>query len=166
MDDVLTCPGCGQERPPGDFPVPGRRCIECRRAGVRAHYRANRAYYLAKARRRQEQVVRETREWLVAYLIDHPCVDCGNRDVRVLEFDHRDPKRKTAAISVLARSGYPLARVIDEVAECDVRCANCHRIRTHAQRGWWGARAFAGSSQVDASSGAPGGIRTPKPSDP
>ena len=51
-----------------------------------------------------------------------------------------------AAVSVLARSGYPLERVIAEVARCDVRCTDCHRIRTHAQRDW---------------RGAPEGIRTP-----
>lgn len=136
--DVVTCPGCGQERPPADFPVPGRRCIECRRAGVRAHYRANREYYLAKARRRTSRVVKETRLWLLAYLREHPCVDCGNTDVRVLEFDHRDSATKLRDISTLASEGFGLAKVQAEINQCDVRCANCHRIRTHIQRGWWG----------------------------
>jgi hypothetical protein len=114
------------------------RCLDCRRAAGRAHYRANRDYYLAKARRRQISVVLETRAWLVAYLREHPCVDCGNTDIRVLEFDHRDGARKLRAIALLAGQGYGLARVQSEIAECDVRCANCHRIRTHVQLGWWG----------------------------
>lgn len=137
-DDEKTCPGCGEARAPQDFPVRGRRCLECRRAGVRAHYRANRDYYLAKARRRTVRVVLETRSWLVAYLGEHPCVDCGNRDIRVLEFDHRDRTLKTRDVAVLATEGYGIARVQAEVAKCDVRCANCHRIRTHVQCGWWG----------------------------
>ncbi len=41
--------------------------------------------------------------------------------------------------SCLARGGYSRARMQAEVALCDVRCANCHRVRTHSQRGWWGA---------------------------
>lgn len=121
-----------------EFPAKGRRCLDCRRAIVREHYATNRPYYLAKARRRQQAVVEETRRWLIDYLARHPCLDCGNADLRVLEFDHRDRKTKAAAVSVLARAGYSLARVQAEVAKCDVRCANCHRIRTHEQRRWWG----------------------------
>jgi hypothetical protein len=76
---------------------------------------------------------------LTEYLGEHPCVDCGNRDIRVLEFDHRDRATKVLAVAVLARGGYGLDRVKAEVDKCVVRCANCHRIRTHQQRGWWGA---------------------------
>ena len=75
---------------------------------------------------------------MVGYLETHPCVDCGNRDVRVLEFDHRDASTKGRDVAVLVGEGYALDRVKAEVAKCDVRCANCHRIRTHSQRGWWG----------------------------
>lgn len=60
-------------------------------------------------------------------------------DIRVLEFDHRDGEMKRTAVSVLARGGYSLSTVQEEIARCIVRCANCHRIRTHEQRGWWGA---------------------------
>ncbi len=136
--DSRMFPSCGVTRPVADFPDRGSRCLDCRRAAGRAHYRANRGYYLAKARRRQQRVVLETREWLRVYLLSHPCVDCGVSGIRVHEFDHVDPKSKTAAVAILARNGYPLARVIAEVAKCVVRCANCHRVRTHAQRGWWG----------------------------
>ncbi len=135
---TITCSGCGEPRTSADFPARGKRCLECRRAAGRVHYRANRAYYLAKARRRTERVVQETRAWLLTYLRGHPCVDCGNRDVRVLEFDHRDGTTKERDVAVLATEGYGIARVRAEVEKCDVRCANCHRIRTHVQRGWWG----------------------------
>jgi len=138
MDGTRTCPGCGEARRRSDFPVRGSRCLDCRRAAGRAHYRANRAYYLAKARRRTQRVVVETRVWLVAYLQTHPCVDCGHRDIRVLEFDHRDRETKVKDVAVLATEGYGLARVQAEIEKCDVRCANCHRIRTHQRCGWWG----------------------------
>ncbi len=119
-------------------PLAGPRCLDCRRAAGRAHYRANRAYYLAKARRRQPRVVQETRAWLLSYLREHPCVDCANSDIRVLEFDHRDGATKVRAIALLAGQGFSLARVQAEIESrvqaeielCDVRCANCHRIRT------------------------------------
>jgi hypothetical protein len=165
MDEsTRTCTGCGVTQPSTEFPVRGKRCLPCRRAVIRAHYQANKPYYLAKARARQQRVVQENREWLIIYLRKHPCSDCGNRDIRVLEFDHRDPRLKQADVAVLARAGYPLRKVIAEVQRCDVRCANCHRIRTHQQRGWWGADLDGGTTPLD--TGAPGGIRTPKPSDP
>jgi hypothetical protein len=137
-DDRSTCPGCGEPRAPADFPARGRRCLECRRATVRVHYRANRDYYLATARRRQLRVVQETRAWLLTYLREHPCVDCGISDIRVLELDHCDGTTKVRAVALLAGHGFGLARVQAEIAKCDVRCANCHRIRTQVQRGWWG----------------------------
>jgi hypothetical protein len=138
-DELRRCSGCQRQLPAGSFPQRGSRCLDCRRATIRSHYTANRAYYIQKARRRRQRVVQETRNWLTEYLDEHPCVDCGNRDIRVLEFDHRDRMTKVLAVAVLARGGYGLDRVKAEVAKCVVRCANCHRIRTHQQRGWWGA---------------------------
>lgn len=77
------------------------------------------------------------RQWVKAYLRAHPCVDCGEADVRVLEFDHRDPLSKVANISRLTTGGCSVTMIEREVAKCDVRCANCHRRRTmqenHAQ---------------------------------
>jgi hypothetical protein len=146
--DSRTCPSCGVTRSAADFPDRGARCLDCRRAAGRAHYRANREYYLAKARRRTERVVQETRAWLLTYLREHPCVDCGNEDVRVLEFDHRDGATKLRAIAILAGQGFGLARVQAEIEQCDVRCANCHRIRTHLQRGWWGKDIVADPAHV------------------
>lgn len=136
MTPHAECSRCG--RSDVEFPKRGTKCIECRRAGGREHYRLNRAYYLSKARSRQGLVITQVRDWLVEYLTEHPCIDCGNDDPRVLEFDHRESTAKRMAVSVLARSGYSLPTVQAEVAKCDVRCANCHRIRTHLQRGWWG----------------------------
>ena len=70
------------------------------------------------------------RMWVWAYLLDHPCVDCGEVDIRVLEFDHRDPKQKQANISRMVADRCGIDRISAEVAKCDVRCANCHRRRS------------------------------------
>jgi len=94
---------------------------------------------VAKARTRNAVVIKQIRVWMAEYLRRHPCVDCGLSDIRTLEFDHRDTGQKSAAVAELARNGYSLRRVQAEIELCDVRCANCHRVRTHKQRGWWGA---------------------------
>ena len=87
---------------------------------------------------------------LVTYLSEHPCVDCGEQDLLVLDFDHRDPATKRLAIGSLLRYARwsPLEA---EIAKCDVRCANCHRRRTARQFGLAKDRPGTGGS-----AGAPG----------
>jgi hypothetical protein len=58
------------------------------------------------------------------------CVDCGEGDPVVLDFDHRADKR--GDVSKLAAWGVSIATLQREIAKCDVRCANCHRRRTLA----------------------------------
>ena len=72
-----------------------------------------------------------TRKDLVKKAKDKPCMDCGNKyPYFVMDFDHRDPSLKKFNISQsLNRSNKD---VFEEIAKCDVVCANCHRLRTHA----------------------------------
>ncbi len=68
---------------------------------------------------------------LFDYLLEHPCVDCGENDPVVLEFDHLRDKVK----NVSAMMGHPWWKVVAEIAKCEVVCANCHRRRTVARLG-------------------------------
>jgi hypothetical protein len=70
------------------------------------------------------------RMWVWGYLLEHPCVDCGENDIRVLEFDHRDPSEKSGGISRMVGDRCGIERIAAEVEKCDVRCANCHRRRS------------------------------------
>lgn len=72
------------------------------------------------------------------YLLSHPCVDCGEADPVVLEFDHVRGVKK-ATVSSMIGGTYSTERLFEEIAKCDVRCANCHR-RVTAARG--GHRAY------------------------
>ena len=67
------------------------------------------------------------------------CVDCGERELVVLDFDH--VKGKTASVSALARRECSIARLEEEIAKCEVRCANCHRRKTAATFGYYRHRA-------------------------
>jgi hypothetical protein len=60
------------------------------------------------------------------------CIDCGEADLRVLDFDHVGEKR--GSIGNLARWGASIERLRQEVAQCEVRCANCHRRCTESKR--------------------------------
>lgn len=75
-------------------------------------------------------------ENLFEYLQSHPCVDCGETDPIVLEFDHVCRETKTNNISRIV-STCKWEKVIAEIEKCVVRCANCHRIKTGLENGWW-----------------------------
>jgi hypothetical protein len=74
---------------------------------------------------------------VAAHLMAHPCVDCGEGDLRVLDFDHDDPAAKAAEVARLAAMNVSWERVASEIAKCSVRCANCHRRRTAEMFGYW-----------------------------
>lgn len=54
------------------------------------------------------------------------CVDCGFKDhPAALDFDH---VRGVKLLNVSAAKS--IAQADAEIAKCEVRCANCHRIKT------------------------------------
>lgn len=93
----------------------------------------------ARKKRNKLNIRKMNQELVLQYLLEHPCVDCGNSDVRVLEFDHRDRTGKTWDVCGMFDSS-SWATIEYEIAKCDVRCANCHRIRTQDQFGTWRSR--------------------------
>jgi deoxycytidylate deaminase len=69
------------------------------------------------------------RQKSLEFLKEHPCVDCGESDVVVLQFDHIRGTKKYE-ISKMISTGYPWKRIAEEIEKCDVRCANDHVRRT------------------------------------
>jgi hypothetical protein len=92
----------------------------------------------AKGQRREAAVAKRVK-YLVAYFRDHPCVDCGERDPVVLAFDHLRDKKFGIGNGFRDRNWQS---VLDEMAKCEVVCANCHRSRT-AKRGGFARAAVA-----------------------
>jgi hypothetical protein len=70
--------------------------------------------------------------FLLGWLEEHPCVDCGEADPVVLDFDHVGQKR--AGVVQLAHREHAITSLEREIAECEVRCATCHRRRTARQQ--------------------------------
>ena len=136
------CTGCGLERPIDEFPVKnvktgrrGTRCRACRSAYGKLHYQKNREWYCARTRAPRREQREPYWAWVMNYLTTHPCVDCGEVDPVVLQFDHRDGTEKVDADgTMLNRASW--STLLNEIAKCDVRCANCHRLRTAEQFGW------------------------------
>jgi hypothetical protein len=63
-------------------------CRPCRAAYKREHDAKHKQRYIAQAIARRRQVRAERMEFLVDFLRDHPCTDCGEDDPIILEFDH------------------------------------------------------------------------------
>ena len=94
--------------------------------------RATAAAYKARVRA-------QTRAKVIRYMADRGCEDCGERDPRVLEFDHRDRADKKQCISILLSNGCswssPTLRA--ELRKCRILCANCHALHTATQLGYY-----------------------------
>lgn len=80
----------------------------------------------------------KVRSRLFEFLSTQSCVDCGEKDPIVLEFDHRDPKTKFKVIAKMLSGHYSWESVRKEIEKCEVRCANCHRRKTYIQLECWG----------------------------
>lgn len=113
------------------------RCRSC----SRQWYVDNETEHKANVRARNDRVRAELATRLKTYLLEHPCVDCGEPDIRVLDFDHEDPCQKLANVHRLVAGSHSWERVAAEIAKCSVRCANCHRRRTAEMFGYWRATA-------------------------
>ncbi len=76
------------------------------------------------------------------------CVDCGERDPVVLDFDHVTDKTDTVARLLTTQASWVRLKI--EIAACEVRCANCHRLATHARQGgtWRGASDWLGMEEL------------------
>ena len=103
----------------------GCRCEKCISA-QRLYVRRRREHgNLAQKQRKRHLAVRAE----IAKAKDVPCADCGGRFPAVcMDFDHlpeRGPKKFN--VSQTSRSAESRA---EEMAKCEVVCANCHRIRS------------------------------------
>jgi hypothetical protein len=109
-------------------------CRGCRSAYKREHYLANKQRYVDQARARKQILRMQRTTYLLRYFTEHPCTDCGESDPVVLEFDHLEPDAKCFNIgqSLPYRSWQT---ILEEIAKCDVVCANCHRRRTARRKG-------------------------------
>lgn len=79
--------------------------------------------------------------FLRAWCSINPCIDCGEDDYTVLEFDHVRGKKVASISTIASGKGYKrpdsvkerrstFKTLLEELQKCEVRCANCHRRKT------------------------------------
>ena len=139
---MKICSKCKIKKPLSEFnfknkglDIKQKSCKICTREQIKAHYYKNKEYYLTKSKKRNAINRQKNREYLFNFLSQNPCIDCGETDPVVLEFDHQNDK--SANISHLMSRNYPLNTLKKELAKCEVRCANCHRRKTAKDFNWY-----------------------------
>ena len=130
---------CGECKPVDRFAwrrkARGQRdsfCRPCRSAYGKEHYAANRQRYIDQARTQKDKLRLERTLYLIEYFATHPCLDCGEKDPIVLEFDHVRDKAFAIGPKLCTKNW---RSILSEIDKCEVVCANCHRRRTARRRG-------------------------------
>lgn len=136
---MRRCGRCGEEKPREAFASRRKKrgqfdnmCRPCRSAYGKEHYAANRQRYVDQARIQKRRLALERTRYLLEFFVTHPCMDCGEKDPVVLEFDHLRDKLFDICQALPYRNWQS---IMDEMAKCEVVCANCHRRRTARRKG-------------------------------
>lgn len=145
---MKPCYTCKETKPFESFAVNNSRkdgrqgeCRLCKHERDKQYYHASPARKRACKRRKYE--VRERNRALVFERLSNSCcVDCGETDVMVLEFDHVKGK-KLANVAHMIRAA-KTEDLLNEMDKCVLRCANCHRRKTF--NGSWRSKYIRESS--------------------
>lgn len=145
---MKCCSRCKLQKNTSDFYVKdsasGRlhtQCKSCYKEHRKTYYRQHYEKYGADYRKRAK-TYRDNQRFIfhrqmLEYLSDKSCVVCSESDVRVLEFDHLEPKDKSFSISQAFKLGYKWEDVAIEIKKCRILCANCHKKHTAKQFSWY-----------------------------
>lgn len=110
-------------------------CRSCNAAHSRAYYQRNLEKHRKVTTQRKRLSIEQNKRRLLDFLSRNPCVDCGEADVRVLEFDHMINFTKKSNVSDMLRNGSSWGSILVEIQKCEVVCANHHRIRRYERLG-------------------------------
>jgi hypothetical protein len=138
----MLCNKCHTEKPVDNFSYKDRDkglrkkiCRNCHSLYRKQHYLQNKDKYIEKANKwntKQKEVISK---YLFAKLSKSQCLDCGENDIIVLEFDHINNKK--IGIAEMYKNSYSLRAIEEELNKCEIRCANCHRRKTAKESGFW-----------------------------
>jgi hypothetical protein len=139
---VKTCTRCGETKPLNQFPPirrsdPDKRqtwCRSCFSIANKRNYWKDPETVRSRVGRNSSRRRADSQRRAIEYLVAHPCVDCGERDIVCLQFDHLTDKKFD--VSVMISTGVSWTRIAAEIAKCEVRCANCHARKTARERGY------------------------------
>ena len=94
------------------------------------HYELNKGYYIRKGAEGQRRIM----DFVNNDKNAKGCIDCGIKDCRVLDYDHKPGEAKKECVCNMVKKGLSIKTIKLEIGKCEVRCANCHRIKTSERR--------------------------------
>jgi hypothetical protein len=127
---LRKCARCGIAKDLAEFHRRGDGqqswCKPCQREWDADYYARNRIIRMAQKRERIQGLV----AWVRELKTSSPCADCGGFfHHAAMTYDHLPGAPKRGDVSNLLYSGYRKV-LIDEIAKCELVCANCHAVRT------------------------------------
>lgn len=96
---------------------------------------------IKKRKETEKMIIEQNQSFVYNLLKESFCEDCKISDFRVLEFDHVYKETKDSNISNLITHG-TLKQLKKEIAKCEIRCKNCHSIKTHKENNSWRYKMF------------------------
>jgi len=112
-------------------------CKDCAKEYKKAYYLLNKEKLINYSKKSSKKSKLRNGQFIWDYLKENSCVDCGESDPIVLEFDHKIGIDKHKDISLMVKDGYSIDMIKKEIDKCDVRCANCHRRKTANTFNWY-----------------------------
>ena len=89
-------------------------CKVCKAEQDRNYYNSHSKEHRNKVKQQKYARRDEARNYILDYLATHSCVDCGENDIRVLEFDHVRGRKKHT-ISLMVGQGYSIKAIDKEL---------------------------------------------------
>lgn len=141
--DLKTCYKCGEEKTIDLFtkdynknrPSYGKPTTLCKKCKSRKdHVLRKKNGRGAKERNRLKL---RNLEVVWNALVGKQCMDCGENNILVLEFDHILGEKKMAVITMAANRLGNKEAIKAEIEKCEIVCSNCHTIRTMRRGNHW-----------------------------
>ena len=145
---MRTCTVCLKIKPNNEYFYRDKRAeklhsqckscyIEKRRKTWKQYYHKHGSKYRQNAVERNRRIKDLLRQQMMNYLSDKSCVQCGVNDIRVLDFDHIDPSKKSFSISQAITNTRSWDVILKEIKKCQILCSNCHKIKTATEQSWY-----------------------------
>jgi hypothetical protein len=133
--ETKECSSCKKTLEISLFPQGLSKCRECKRKYQNEWYATTKINTAPQKRINRQSARKRAQDCVMSNLKGKSCVDCGNSNPIVLQFDHVKGE-KFGAVAKMVHDGYSVKRIEEEIQKCVIRCANCHAIKTYTQMGY------------------------------
>ena len=114
------------------------KCDVCNKEYQKKWYKNNAAAHKQKISINRKKSKQENRDYIYNFLSNSCCNTCGEKDILVLEFDHKNPQQKSFDLGrAHMKKNLTIKELVKEIAKCVVRCGNCHKITTQQEQNTW-----------------------------